>query len=86
MILAPKLPIQRPPKPLIIVLISGRKIIERYIIMCIKIIKLDKRVIICDFIGSFSRAYLNAGTSSVAYLGLIEISNRTRPDFTLQNQ
>ena len=31
MILAPKLPIQRPPKPLIHVLISGRKIRERYI-------------------------------------------------------
>ena len=31
MILAPKFPIQRPPKPLISVLISGRKIRERYI-------------------------------------------------------
>jgi hypothetical protein len=31
MILAPKLPSQRPPKPLISVLRSGRKIRERYI-------------------------------------------------------
>lgn len=83
---APTSPLQRLPKPLRIVPISGKKTRERYINKFkLKILKI-KREIICTCLGSFPRASCSAGITRGTYCDAVLTSKRIRPGLTVQYQ